>query len=65
MPPHAGEIEIEQDDIWAGGGLGFLIGAFAMQIRQGFVPITHNAQVVGQQIQALVAKYQPRVLCWT
>jgi len=24
-----------------------------------------NAQVVGQQIQALVAKYQPRVLCWT
>src|ERR687888_358585 len=30
MPPHAGEIEIEQDDIRAGGGLGFLVGVFAM-----------------------------------
>ena len=48
MPPHAGEIEIEQDDIRAGGGLGFLVGAFVMQIRQGFIPITHDAQVMGQ-----------------
>jgi hypothetical protein len=48
MSPHARKIEIEQDDIWAGGSLGFLVGAFAVQIRQGFVPITHDAQVVGQ-----------------
>jgi hypothetical protein len=46
MSPHAGQVEIEQDDIRAGGDVGFFVGAFAMQIRQGFVPITHDAQVV-------------------
>jgi hypothetical protein len=48
MPPHTGEIQIKQDDIRARGGLSFPVGAFAMQIRQGFIPITHNAQVVEQ-----------------
>ena len=52
MSPHAREIEIEQDDIWAGGSLGFLVGAFAVQIRQGFIPITNDTQVVRGRIRA-------------
>jgi hypothetical protein len=48
MSTHAGEVEVEQDDIWAGGNPRLLVGAFPMQIRQGFIPIADDAQIVGE-----------------
>ncbi len=48
MPTHAGQVEVQQDDIRAGCHPGLCERTFAMQVSQGFIPITDDAEIVRQ-----------------